>query len=174
MKLFGSTFNWPKFWRDQILFLMDSNFYLGCLSFFQGVQEFFLGWSTTHINLKLKNFKVLKKKNQFKVVMWPPWVTCRVASTYHFFFLLFPKKGIIEPKEEIQKLQQLAYLILGLHLGIDYTVSLFYYLAYFYFYLCVSLHFSVLFINPTILRFLYIHDNHRLINKFELTWLGPN
>ena len=51
--------NGPKFWRDQILFLMYSNFYLGCSNFFQGGQDFFLGWLTTHINLKFKTFKVL-------------------------------------------------------------------------------------------------------------------
>ena len=39
-------------------------FYLGCSSFFQGGQDFFLGQSTTHINLKFKNFKVLKKKKK--------------------------------------------------------------------------------------------------------------
>ena len=64
MKFFGSTFNGPKFWRDQILFLMDSNFYLGRSNLFQGGQYFFLAWSTAHINLKLKNFKVLTKKKK--------------------------------------------------------------------------------------------------------------
>ena len=58
-------------------------------------------------------------------------------------------------------------------MGIDYKASLFYYLTYFYYYLYVSLYFLVLFMNPTILRFSYIHNNHRLINrlinKFELT-----
>ena len=37
---FGSTFNRPKVWRCWILFLMGSNFYLGC--FFLRVVNFFL------------------------------------------------------------------------------------------------------------------------------------
>ena len=54
-------------------------------------------------------------------------------------------------------------------MGIDYKASLFYYLTCFYYYLYVLLYFLVLFMSPTILEFSYIHDNHRLINKFELT-----
>ena len=52
--IFGSIFNRPQFLKGQILFLMGSNFYLGCSRFFFRVVKiffFFPRWSTSHISL---------------------------------------------------------------------------------------------------------------------------
>ena len=72
---------------------MDSNFYLGCSNFFQGGQDLFLGWSTIHINLKFKNFKVLKKKKSIQGGHVTTQVTCRAAGTYNFSFSFVSQEG---------------------------------------------------------------------------------